>query len=300
MGMNFTPRESRALCGMLARDSGDVVLKADREGFILHASGSIDGLGVAFEDMLIGPHLLDLVAGSHKSELEMELLQTLAGHPSGRWIEFPAPNAAWFELQLCGLADAGGEICSILGIVRSISEKKSLEERLFATELTDPLTGLTNRRAFVAMLQYLVDRRIAGSVALFDIDHFKTINLRFGQSAGDRVLVAFSDLLRSLMRTNDIVSRFGGECLAVLLPEAEPQVARHACAQIVETLSASMEHAGPQGPAITASAGIASIGPSLDDTIRRAEMALITAKARGRNRLEVDGEPYYCRALRSA
>lgn len=300
MGIDFTPRESHALYAMLATRSGDIVLKTDRDGFIINASPAIGRLGFRFDAMLIGPHLLDLAAGSHKPELEAELLGAIAGRPSGRWIEFPAPNANWFELQLCGLADAGGEVYGMLGIMRSITERKSLEERLFASELTDPLTGLTNRRAFIAMLQYLVDERIGGCLALFDIDYFRTINMRYGQQAGDRVLVVFSDLLRTMVRQNDIISRIGDECLAVLLPEAEPEAAEDVCARIVETLSGIEEESGSRRLSVTASAGVARIGGSLDETLKRAELALILAKAKGRNRLELDAWPPNRRMLRSA
>jgi diguanylate cyclase (GGDEF)-like protein/PAS domain S-box-containing protein len=299
MGIDFTLWESRALYGMLAARSGDAVLKTDRDGFILHASSEIAQLGFPFDALLIGPHLLDLAAPSHKDEVAAEFAAALAGRPSGRWIEFLAPHAGWFELQLTSLTDSGGEVYGTLGIMRSIAERKRLEEQLFASELTDPLTGLTNRRAFIAMLQYLVDERIGGCVALFDIDYFRTINMRYGQQTGDRVLVVFSDLLRTMMRQNDIISRIGDECLAVLLPDADPHIAGAVCGRVVETLSGIEEEAGSRSLSVTASAGIALIGETLDETLKRAELALILAKAKGRNRLEVDAWPRF-RALRSA
>jgi diguanylate cyclase (GGDEF)-like protein/PAS domain S-box-containing protein len=299
MGIDFTPGESRALYSMLAARPEDIVLKTDRDGFILHASAAISQLGFPFDAALIGPHLLDLAGASHKAEVDRELQAAIAGRPSGRWIEFAAPRAGWFELQLTGLAHAGGEVYGALGIMRSIAERKRLEERLFASELTDPLTGLTNRRAFIAMLQYLVDQRIGGCLALFDIDYFRTINMRFGQRMGDRVLVVFSDLLRAMMRHNDIISRIGDECLAVLLPEADPCLAGQVCGRIVETLAGIEAETATRNLSVTASAGIAMIGTDLDETIKRAELALILAKAKGRNRLEVDAWPRY-RALRSA
>jgi diguanylate cyclase (GGDEF)-like protein/PAS domain S-box-containing protein len=299
MGIEFTPGESRALYSLLATRADDIVIKTDRDGFILHASAAISQLGFPFDAALIGPHLLDLAEPAYKADLDAELQAAVAGRPSGRWIEFAAPRAGWFELQLTGLADTGGAIYGALGIVRSIAERKRLEERLFASELTDPLTGLTNRRAFIAMLQYLVDQRIGGCLALFDIDYFRTINLRYGQQMGDRVLVVFSDLLRAMMRHNDIISRIGDECLAVLLPEADPYSAEQVCGRIVETLAGIEAETGARDLSITASVGIALIGSDLDETLKRAELALILAKAKGRNRLEVDAWPGY-RALRSA
>lgn len=297
MGIIFTPRESRALCNMLAARSGDVVVKTDRDGFILHATPEIARLGFPSEAMLIGPHLLDLVRASHRNEVNAEFHRATAGRPSGRWIEFPASHGArrapWFEMQLCGLAGPEGDVYGALGMLRAITDRKSLEERLFASEMTDPLTGLTNRRAFIAMLKYLVDQNVGGSLALFDIDHFRTINMRHGQSTGDRVLEVFADLLRAMTRRDDIISRIGDECLAVLFPKTAPDKAETTCRRIVETLSGIRDEAGANSLSVTASAGVAPIGASLDDTIRRAELALIMARAKGGGQLETDGAPGY-------
>lgn len=301
MGIVITPHESRALYGMLANRSGDIVLKTDREGFILHATAEIAQLGFPLEAMLIGPHLLDLVGPSHRVEVEGELRMALLGSPSGRWIEFPAPRGRregrrtkqWYEIQLCGLCGNDGAPYGALGILRGITERKALEERLFTSEMTDPLTGLTNRRAFIAMLQYLVEQRTGGSLALFDIDRFRSINMRHGQSAGDRVLEVFAELLRAMTRRDDIISRVGDECLAVLFPGSAPERAEDTCRRIVGTLAGIGDEAGPGALAFTASAGIARIGTSLDETIRRAELALILARAKGGGQLEIDGAPGY-------
>ena len=109
--------------------------------------------------------------------------------------------------------------------MRCIEERRSFESRLFAATMTDTLTGLTNRRAFVAMLRHLVAHGARGSVAMFDIDHFRALNLRHGQSAGDEVLAGFAQLLRTLTRPDDIISRVGGESFAVLMPDTTPEQA---------------------------------------------------------------------------
>jgi diguanylate cyclase (GGDEF)-like protein len=151
--------------------------------------------------------------------------------------------------------------------------------------MTDPLTGLTNRQAFVAMLQHLVQANAGGCLAIFDIDHFKAINMQYGQSIGDEVLVSFAEFLRTLVRSDDIVSRIGGESLGVLLLKATPDQAETMCQRII----AALAEIGQFGRriSVTASAGVARIHGSVDDTIRRAELALFLAKAKGRNRLEM-------------
>jgi diguanylate cyclase (GGDEF)-like protein/PAS domain S-box-containing protein len=292
MGLKFTLKESSALYRLLADNTTDIILKTDRDGFIVHASPAIERLGLALPNMLIGPHLLDLVHPSRAAAVKAEHEAAIRGRQDGRWIEFPAltedHRQRWFEIQLRCLMDDHDEIYGALGIMRSIEERRTFEEKLFAAEMTDALTGLTNRKAFIAMLQHLVDNRVGGCLAMFDIDHFRAINMQHGQSFGDEVLVVFSDLLRTSMRQDDIISRIGGESLGVLLPGTGSAQAEAICRRVITTLSEIREALGPDAFSITASAGIAPIGGSLDNTIKRTELALFLAKAKGRNRLELD------------
>lgn len=292
MGVEFTSRDTSALYRLLAEDSADIILKTDRKGYIVHASPGIRRLGLHLTGQLIGHHIIDLVHPSSATAVKSEHETAIAGRHGGRWIEFPALTGTgeerWFEIQIRGLVDDRDQISGAISVMRSIEERRALEEQLFAAAMTDPLTGLTNRRAFIAMLHYLVDHGGGGCLALFDIDYFRAINLQYGQSVGDEVLVVFSDLLRAMMRSDDIISRIGGESLGVLLPRAAPDQAEAICARVIATLSELQQTAGSKRLSITASAGVARIGGSLDDTLKRAELALFFAKAKGRNRLEMD------------
>lgn len=297
MGMNFTPQESSALYGLLAESTSDIILKTDREGFILHASPAMERLGILLPSMLIGPHILDLVHSSCVAEVKAEHDAAITGGGRPKWIEVSAVTAdrrkRWFEMQVRSLTDGRGDIYGALSIMRNIDERRALEERLFAAELTDSLTGLTNRKAFITMLQHLVNERIGGCLALFDIDYFQAINMQYGQSVGDKVLVVFSDLLRTMTRQDDIISRIGGECLGILLPRITPDEAEAVCQRIIATLSELRRDVGAGSFAITASAGVSRINDSLDDTIKRAELALFLAKAKGRNRLEMESASHF-------
>ena len=292
MGINFTLQESSALYRLLADATSDIILKTDCEGFIVHASPGIERLGVVLPNLLIGPHLLDLVHPSRADAVRAAHEAAIEG-AGDDWVEFPAVTKEgreqWFEIQLRRLVNGRGEVYGALGIMRSIEERRAFEERLFAAAMTDPLTGVTNRQAFVAMLRHLVDERAGGCLALFDIDHFKAINLKHGHSAGDEVLVAFAEFLRAMIGPQDIISRVGGESLGVLLPLVTLGEAEAICRPVIGTL-AEMSRAGGVGGGfpVTASAGLAPIAGSVDSTIKRAEMALFFAKSNGRNRLELD------------
>lgn len=292
MGVNFTSQEGSALYRLLAESTSDIILKTDCQGFIVHASPAIEQLGVSFPAMLIGPHILDLVHPSGAAAVQSEHEAAINGRQEGKWVEFPAltkdKRERWFEIQVQSLADDHDRVYGALSVMRSIEERRSYEDRLFAAAMTDPLTGLTNRKAFISMLQHLVDEDVGGCLALFDIDHFRNINMQYGHSVGDEVLVVFADLLRTFVRSDDIISRVGSESLAVLLPNATPDQAEVICQRIIAALAEIRQEVGAGSLAITASAGVSRIDNTLDDTIRRAELALFFAKTKGRNRLEID------------
>lgn len=290
MDLSFTPQEGAALYGLLADDTSDVILRTDAGGFIRHASAAIASLGLPPSDELFGRHLVDLVQPGHARALRAKHRLVSAGAEDPSWTEFPARCADggehWFEIRMRAVKGED-EACGVLSVMRSIEERKAFERRLFVATMTDPLTGLSNRAACTAMLRHLIDDAEPGCLAIFDIDHFKAINLTYGHSVGDDVLIAFASFLKASLREKDIISRIGGESLGVILSGADPAQAAALCRRIVASIA---ELGGQGGPAIpiTASAGVARIGTSVDDTIRRAEMALALAKAKGRNRLELE------------
>lgn len=292
MGINFTFQESSVLYGMLAESTSDIILKTDMKGFIVHASPGIERLGVRQPDSMLGPHLLDLVAPEAKEAVEQAHSLAVAGRSSGEWVEFPAITAdcrkRWFEIRFCELRGDDGVPYGALGVMRNIDERRVLNEKLFAATYTDSLTRLTNRTAFVTMLDHMLESEMEGCLALFSIDFFRSINMQYGQSVGDEVLLVFADLLREMLRSEDIISRIGSERFAVILPRTTPEQAEAICNRVVATLAELRQKVGESRFAITASASVASIAIDLDSTIERAEMALFVAKAKGRNRLEME------------
>ena len=276
---------------LLAESTTDIILKTDCDGFIRHASTAIEQLGILLPDMLIWPHILDLVDDAFAPAVRAAHQATIDGRQPSRWIEFSSSandgGKKWFAIRMRSLFDDHGKIYGALSVMRNIEETRELKDKLFAAELTDPLTGLTNRRAFISMLQYLVDYHVKGWLALFDIDYFKAINMRYGLSTGDRVLVAFADFLKSLTDADNIISRVGAQRFGILLPQATPEQAEAFCEEIVLTLAELGNTESPARLPITASAGLVQIGGSVDATIKAAETALFFAKAKGPNCVEM-------------
>lgn len=291
MGVEFTVQERSALHRLLADTSNsNIVIRSDARGFIECATSAIAETGFDLSSLLFGPHIRDLGHASHAKAIEGAHRAALAGKGQSPWLEFPGPGddhpGNWYEVRMRGLSDARGRGYGVLSVLRCVTERKSLEERLFAARLTDPLTRLTNRIAFTAMLEHLVTQGEEGCLALFDLDHFMALNMRHGQAAGDEMLCAFASLLRCQMRQSDIVSRIGSERFAVLLCGLDPAGAVQLCQPVIETLAAMNGRTTNEKLLITASGGIATIAHSLDRTMKCAELALFTAKALGRSRVE--------------
>jgi len=281
---------------MLAESTSDIILKTDNRGFIVDATQAISHLGVREPNMLLGPHLLDIVAPEAKDAVAHAHADAVNGAAGGvdkdRPVEFPAITTdglnRWFEIRFRALRQDDGATYGALGVMRSIEDRRSLSDQLFAATYTDPLTRLTNRGAFIAMLEHMLESGMDGCIAMFSIDFFRAINMQHGQSTGDEVLMVFADLLREILREDDLISRIGSERFAVLLPNVPAHEAEVICKRVVSTLAELKQRVGKGSLTITASGSVARIAGTLDSTIERAEMALFVAKAKGRNRLEME------------
>jgi diguanylate cyclase (GGDEF)-like protein len=160
--------------------------------------------------------------------------------------------------------------------------------------LIDALTGLANRRAFNQDAELIVRHQVLRgrpvAVFLIDLDHFKSVNDRFGHAAGDRVLRLFADVCMINLRSSDLVGRLGGEEFAILLGDATRDNAFLVAERIREAFEAESVMVGGQTVSATISVGVAIIqDPTQDLTnlLAQADQALYRAKARGRNRVEL-------------
>ena len=169
--------------------------------------------------------------------------------------------------------------------------------RVHLLSLTDELTELPNRRAFMRRLEDEVGRvQRYGSplpVVLIDIDHFKAINDAYGHGIGDQVLTTYAKHVLSVFRHHDLVARYGGEEFAIVLPNTDQEGAIRAVAKVQRRAAeCNFTFEGQTLPLPSFSAGIAlhSEGESPTDVIKRADNALYEAKRLGRNRVELASE----------
>lgn len=175
-----------------------------------------------------------------------------------------------------------------------------LIDALCELSLRDPLTGLSNRRHFLAALDQEIDRVTrAGDMALLlmiDIDHFKIVNDTYGHPAGDQVIRAVAHCLAACVRPMDTVSRFGGEEFAIILPSCQSVFGAQVAERIRERVAATpVVLDSGEMLNFTVSIGGAYAPQWLRFTaaawIERADEQLYRAKAEGRNRVCLEAQP---------
>jgi two-component system, cell cycle response regulator len=172
-------------------------------------------------------------------------------------------------------------------LAESTRQLEQTNRELARLARTDGLTGLANRRHFMARGEEEHERAArygrTPSLLLIDVDHFKRINDTFGHPQGDAVLVGLARALESSIRATDLAARFGGEEFVVLLPETGGKEAVEVAERLRETIARS--HFDGMDRHITVSVGVAAQRPGelVADQLRRADLALYAAKSRGRN-----------------
>jgi diguanylate cyclase (GGDEF)-like protein len=153
---------------------------------------------------------------------------------------------------------------------------------------TDALTGLLNRRSVEEAMRGVEARGDEYAVVYTDLDRFKHLNDTYGHAAGDRALRAFAHVLRTVVRPDDLVARWGGEEFVCVLMDSDASGAVRVCERVREALA--LLHLDGETPGFTASFGVAtSTGSTFDETVRSADEALIEAKRGGRDRIQVHG-----------
>jgi diguanylate cyclase (GGDEF)-like protein len=200
---------------------------------------------------------------------------------------------------------AGTAILSVLVLVRlaglvgllerDVAARRVLEARLTYQAYHDPLTGLANRRRFVDDTTVAIaTRRSPGALAVLflDLDDFKTVNDGMGHAAGDELLAAVAERLRSSVRSTDVAARLGGDEFGILLVDVpDAAYAEGAAARLLEALDKPIDVAGE--PVVAqASIGIAlgtAATTGVDDLLGQADIAMYRAKAQGKHRYHMYG-----------
>jgi diguanylate cyclase (GGDEF)-like protein len=176
-----------------------------------------------------------------------------------------------------------------------IARWRDREAHVLALSKTDPLTAVLNRRAFMEILEveFSKARRYTTpmSFVMVDLDHFKSVNDRYGHLAGDQVLRSAAGAIKASLRASDVVARYGGEEFALLLPNTDRRGAEEVAERCRRLMRDTPVIAGQSTIVTTASMGLATFPAEgierIEDLIARADAALYRAKENGRDRVQV-------------
>lgn len=200
-------------------------------------------------------------------------------------------NAALHQELEAKVAERTASLQSALArLTAEIVEKQRIEEELRHLASFDTLTGALNRRSFYEQGEHQFalakDNNLPFSVLLFDLDHFKQVNDRFGHVAGDAVLTHFASLCRSHTREGRLFGRLGGEEFAMLLPQCDEKIAVTIAERICTACCKMVTQVNQQNIVVTVSIGVAMLDSSdfsFDALLDRADQAMYLSKKQGGN-----------------
>jgi diguanylate cyclase (GGDEF)-like protein/PAS domain S-box-containing protein len=296
--------ESEANFRLLAEYSSDMVSRIGRDHVRRYVSPAcIRLLGYTPEE-LTGRSALDLTSPEHREEIEQAIGRLWSREAQEIVLTYQSikkdGNKIWLESSLRLARDAAARPDGIVAVTRDITERKKLEAQLRELSRTDGLTGIPNRRAFedtlsVEWRRAMRENGASLSLALIDIDHFKTFNDAYGHPAGDDCLRLVADAIAAtVQRPGDFAARFGGEEFALLLPNTDTNGAKTIAERVREAVAGLEIAQGENAPrqVVTISVGIATIRssgigkerPDAAILVMAADSALYEAKRNGRNR----------------
>lgn len=283
----------------------DAIISIDQEGCILFCNCAARKMFL-YGDEIIGKNIISLMPERYRQRYKNGILTYKKTHVPmviGKTIEMIGlkKNGTEFPIEISVSESDKDMRCYFVGIIRDITEKKRSERalldncnRLKELSVRDSLTNLYNRSYAFQVLEVELNRakryQKSLSCLMIDIDYFKKINDFYGHPFGDKVLVCFSSLLQDMVRSTDIVSRYGGEEFLVVLPE----INIHGAMDFAERLRAAISQCKIENKekhlnvTISISIGVSSFqeeNDSKEEIISQADKALYEAKKTGRNRV---------------
>lgn len=277
----------------LDRLSEGMTIIDGNDNLVLFNTQAAKYLGLDMDAVTVGVSLHDLMNdGDGSIDPGSLLMQQLDASREGKPQFFERDLDGGRVLSVRANPIPGG---GVITLYTDITERKAFERRLIEMATRDELTGLVNRREFFTLSEHEEQRaKREGhvvSVMMVDADYFKKINDTYGHATGDDVLRNLADNCRKIFRKTDIVGRYGGEEFSVILPGAKPDMAMIIAERLRTAIEQSTVESEQGDVTYTISLGVASaVGKDvvIADLLDRADRALYTAKAQGRNRAIFD------------
>ncbi len=290
-------RRAEARLSALTRHARDHALLMDGAGHVSYASESWSSLDLA-PDQLMGHRWMDRLSETGRTNLVLmidRIVSSRPGTPSSDTLDVEVMTdlgqTLWLEVAVHDQRD-DPEIDALVLHGRDVTDRKLAEEDRVVASFTDPVTGLGNRSYLEAKLAESLStargqrRRVA--LLFLDLDRFKLINDSHGHTIGDLVLARVGQRLNRLVRSDDLVARFGGDEFVVLVNDVESMTALEAIADRIRLALSEPMELDTMTVRLSVSVGIATADERSTESaalLRDADIAMYRAKDRGRNRL---------------
>ena len=286
----------------LVNSMHEILFELDADGRIVFLNPAWKGLtGFATEDSLGKPFGDFLMDEGVIRDFDARALPRL--HEKNREISLRSADGKrlWMSLDADAQTDSAGNFTGIIGTLSDVTKSVELnhlltryQDELYHLSVTDPLTGLYNRRHFDSQLEVILSdhlpKNLPVCLLLIDLDGFKFINDTYGHPFGDEVLRTTAQLLKQQVRRNDYIARLAGDEFAMVLKNTDIENAT----RIAQKLHASINGTRIPLPVghmqLQSSMGVAEApthGTNAQDLVSAADVALYHSKRRGRNRIEV-------------
>ncbi|MEX2164947.1 MAG: EAL domain-containing protein [Sulfuricaulis sp.] len=280
----------------------EILFELDAEGTIMFLNPAWLALtGFAVDDS-IGKPFGDFIAD--EAVLRDFGPKTLARlHEKNREISLRSANGKrlWMSLDADAQTDSSGNFTGIIGTLSDITKSVELnhllsryQDELYHLSVTDPLTGLYNRRHFDSQLEVILADHLPKNtpvcLLLIDIDGFKFINDTYGHPFGDEVLRTTAQLLKQLVRRNDYIARLAGDEFAMVLKNTDIVNATRIAQKVHDSISSTRVPLPVGHMQLQSSMGVAEApthGSNAQDLVSAADVALYHSKRGGRNRIEI-------------
>lgn len=276
----------------LVQNSSDLIIVVDAMGLMQYVSPAAGPVLGEPDTALVGQPLTSIL---EPSETAM-VAEALAGRGAHGRLQHRMRHSdgSWVQVETCHAdLSASASVAGIILNCRDISETKVLEEQLRHRAFHDPLTSLPNRALFEDRLDQTLRRRgdaARCAVMFLDLDDFKNVNDSLGHAAGDQLLRVTGERIQACLRDSDTAARLGGDEFAVLLDNClEAADACVVAGRIAQALDAPIVIEG-QRIYTRASVGVTvdtESPPTVEEMLRRADVAMYIAKSRGKGRVQL-------------
>ncbi|HLE93629.1 MAG TPA: EAL domain-containing protein [Sulfuricaulis sp.] len=280
----------------------EILFELDADGTIVFLNPAWQTLTGFVVDDSIGKPFSDFIAD--ETAVRNFGTKTLARlHEKNREISLRSVNGKrlWMSLDADAQADSSGNFTGIIGTLSDITKSVELnhllsryQDELYHLSVTDPLTGLYNRRHFDGQLEVILadhlPKNMPVCLLLIDIDGFKFINDTYGHPFGDEVLRTTAQLLKQLVRRNDYIARLAGDEFAMVLKNTDIVNATRIAQKVHDSISNTRIPLPVGHMQLQSSMGVAEApthGSNAQDLVSAADVALYHSKRGGRNRIEV-------------